>query len=190
MQQAFKEYSNQHTLKPGSHFAGFSHSSECTGNFCLCYTHSFRRLSDAFPMFGRRGTLKSCSFEVPIGSDGMLPDAFPMSFRCLILRQEGVRKFFFWGRDSCKGVRKGFERYNMGKGSARHREGIGKALETGIGRHREGIGKQSGKHRKASVRHREGIGKASESIGKASGRHRKASGRHRKTGRPLPCNKA
>ena len=49
-------------------------------------------LSDVFPMFGRRGTLKSCSFEVPIGSDGMLPDAFPMSFRCLILRQEGVGK--------------------------------------------------------------------------------------------------
>ena len=75
------------------------------------------------------------------------------------------------GRD-LNGIRKGFEWYNMGKGSARHREGIGKALETGIGRHREGIGKQSGKHRKASVSRREGIGKASESIGKASGRHR------------------
>ena len=81
------------------------------------------------------------------------------------------------GRDSCKGVRKGFERYNMGKGSARHREGIGKALETGIGRHREGIGKQSGKHRKASVRHREGIGKHREGIGKASESIGKASGK-------------
>ena len=148
MQQAFKEYSNRHTLKPGSHFAGFSHSSECSGNFCLCYTHSFRRLSDAFPMFGRRGTLKSCSFEVPIGSDGMLPDAFPMSFRCLILRQEGVGKKNNWegihakelGRD-LKGIIWGRDRRGIGKVLGRHSrrasEGIGKALES----NRESIGK-------------------------------------------------
>ena len=132
-------------------------------------------LSDAFPMFGRRGTLKSCSFEVPIGSDGMLPDAFPMSY----VEAGGCWKEKIIGKGFMqRSYRKGFERYNMGKGSARHREGIGKALETGIGRHREGIGKQSGKHPKASVRHREGTGKASESIGKASESIGKASGRH------------
>jgi hypothetical protein len=48
--------------------------------------------------------------------------------------------------------------------------GIGKVLGRHSKRASEGIGKQSGKHRKASVRHREGIGKASESIGKASGK--------------------
>ena len=133
-------------------------------------------------MFGRRGTLKSCSFEVPIGSDGMLPDAFPMSY----VEAGGCWKEKIIGKGFMqRSYRKGFERYNMGKGSARHREGIGKALETGIGRHREGIGKQSGKHRTASVRRREGIGKASESIGKASGRHRKASGRHQENRKTL-----
>ena len=81
----------------------------CSDNSCLCY--SFRRLSDAFPMFGPCGTLKSCSFEVPIGPDGILSDAFPMSY-CLtgILRQEGVGKQKHWegkerGRD-LKGIGK------------------------------------------------------------------------------------